>query len=185
MPAVLIAVVGQAAVVRRLVFPEHAEPLIPFGLLRWLLPGTWSWRGDDGYRLTDQAPGTELLTRAGAVLLVGVLCGLLLRVLARRTLPALAVTGAAAALIATTVAELLSGAAANRAQEWGVGVGEAALWFAPGALTAGALGGVAAWTVLRRTPLRPPPGPGPAAAPGGPQSRDDDPGDELLITLSR
>jgi hypothetical protein len=190
LPALVIAGLGNAPVTQAWVFPDEGDPVLPWGVARWLQPGTWALGENIAVYPFETSP-LSIAFRIAQVLLTAGLFWLVLRQLRRRSLPGLVLTGGWTAMLAAvlTQAVLLPVTPSDGATGMTVLdiVGQS-FWYAPGALTIGLLGGLVAWAVQRwweRRPAPADPGP-PAARYGGPPSGPDGgPDDELVITVSR
>ncbi|WP_146057200.1 hypothetical protein [Streptomyces sp. SM14] len=121
----------------------------------WLTPAAWYDLEDGGMGDAEAASsiaGHLVLGAALQVLLLGALFWLVVRLARSRSLPALVVTGAwagtAAGVLATSLSQVL-GTADMDFEHLVFLVGRGGYAFVPGALTAGALGGAAAWIASR------------------------------------
>jgi hypothetical protein len=167
-------------------------PRVSLGLVRWLMPGYWTWT-DEGIFEPGVSWGYSVLALLVQLLLAGGLFWAALRGLRRPSLPAVLLTalwtGVFASLGARLLGDSLSLAASDLYDQSAAETAQGVMTYLPGVITVALLSGLAAWLILRRLP-----GPVPAdTEPGGsePESAprgdgpDDEPDDELLITVSR
>ncbi|WP_130797447.1 hypothetical protein [Streptomyces otsuchiensis] len=174
-------------------FRHSGSDDIPGGpaVARWLVPNAWNLESGAG----TPDPVLSLLAALPAllhVLFFGLLFWLVVRALRSRSLPASLLAGAWTGLAAGTLGRAVWVLALGGPRDFGdpgylTRLAEWSVAYAAGALTAGVLGGLVAWTVLRFAPPGEAPAPSPAGSDGepvaGPGHRPED--DELVVDLSR